>query len=172
MSTYHFYKGGYAVPYDAFGMVVLKKKVDIPALIASGVAGYSPLAVSGVKTALGSIGFDTADILEVFRVPAGFHVLGGGVRVTTVGDGTTSTIDVGVTTAAQTINGASAAYWLDDASLASATTLIFNGSTGATYTSFLQDCFIASGTIDILFNATDDEGAAIFDIWVYGAKAF
>ena len=128
--TYHYYKQGYAIPYDHFGHVVLRKHLDVPALIVSGAAGYSPLAVDEVRTALPTTGFGTADILNLFRVPAGFLVLFGGVKVTTAGTAS-STLDIGVLTAAQVAtNGVEAGYWLDAAVVSSTGNFPFDGSTG------------------------------------------
>jgi hypothetical protein len=171
MATYHYYKEGYAVPYDAFGMAVLRKRVDIPAIIAKGANG--PLAVSEVRTALPAIGFDTGDILQIFRVPLGFHALGGGVRVVTVGDGTATTIDVGVQSSTQTQHGQDIDYWLDAGPLSAAAVLVFDHADGDAFnTQYYEDVYITNGSIDIVFNASDDEGAAIFDIWVRGCKGF
>jgi len=167
-TTYHFYKQGYAIPYDAFGHVVLKKRLDVPALIASGAAGYSPLAVDGVRTALADTGFGIADILELFRVPAGFQVLGGGVNVVTVG---TDTIDMGVTSATQTQQGAGANRFLDDAPITATNVLMFDAADGDAWTTLVQDVYITNGTIDVLFN-TSAEAALIADFWILGCKVF
>jgi hypothetical protein len=171
-TTYHYYKEGYAVPYDAFGMAVLRKRVNIPKMISDGALGISPLAVADVRTALPAIGFDTGDILEVFRVPAGFHAVGGGVNVVTIGDGTASTIDVGVQSTTQTQGGQDIDYWLDAGPLSAANVLVFDHADGDAFNVYYEDVYITDGSIDIVFNASDDEGAAIFDIWVRGCKAF
>lgn len=177
MSTYHFYKQGYGVPYDHFGHCVLKQNLDVPAIIASGVAGYSPLAVSGVRTALPSTGFAATDILNLFRVPAGFLVLGGGARVTTAGSSTT-TIDVGFASATQTAVGVAATsadvgYWLETAVISATGNFPFDATTGTDWTPAtpFTDLYVTNGSIDLTFN-TAAQKLMIADFWVYGCKVF
>lgn len=184
-TTYHWHKQGYAIPYDAFGMVLLKKHFDVPALIASGAAGYSPLAVADVRAALPSTGFADGDSINMFRVPAGFLYLGGGCKVTTAGT-TTCTMDVGYLTGTQTARGVAsgdhgANTANDDAYLAigavSGTgSFNFDGSTGTEWVQNtdklpVTDLYVTDGSIDVLF-----ENAAqvllIADFWVYGYKAY
>lgn len=170
--TYHFYKEGYNVPYDAFGHVVLRKHLDVPAIIASGAAGYSPLAVSGVRTALPSTGFGVGDVLNLFRVPAGFLVLFGGVRVTTAGSSGTD-LDVGAVTAAEVATSAEAGYWLDAAAVDVVGYFPFDGSTGTDWSPAETEynLYITNGSIDLTFNSAADK-ALIADIFVVGCKVF
>ena len=170
--TYHWYKEGYNVPYDAFGHAVLRKKLDVPALIASGAAGYSPLAISGVRTALPSTGFASTDILNLFRVPAGFLVMFGGVRVTTAGTAT-GTLDVGAVTASQVATSAEAGYWLDAAVVSATGNFPFDGSTGTDWSPAATEfnLYITTGSIDLTFN-TIAQLALIADIFVVGCKVF
>jgi len=182
MATYHFYKQGYEIPFDNFGFCVLRKHLDVPAIIASGVVGYSPLAVGGVRTALASTGFAAADILNLFRVPAGFLVLGGGLKVTTAGSATT-TIDVGYATGTQTADGVAATgggantadvgFWLETAVISAVGNFPFDATTGTVWypgTPFV-DLYVTDGSIDVTFN-TAAQLTLIADFWVYGAKVY
>ena len=170
--TYHWYKQGYAVPYDAFGHAVLRKHLDVPAIIASGVAGYSPLAISGVRTALPTTGFGVGDILNLFRVPAGFLVLFGGVRVTTAGTSGTD-LDIGCVTTAQVATTGEAGYWLDAAAVDVVGYFPFDGATGIDWSpgETEYNLFITTGSIDVTFNSVADL-ALIADIFVVGCKVF
>ena len=174
-TTYHYYKEGYAVPYDAFGNVLLRRNVDVPALIASGAAGYSPLAVSEVKTALPSTGFAAADILQLWRVPAGVILLGGGVNVTTAGSATT--IDVGHASATGTMEeSAEANRWLDACPSATAAEYCFDTEDGNEWMGFdgsfgVQTLVIANMSIDITFNSVA-ETTLIADFWMWGYKVY
>lgn len=176
-TTYHWHKQGYAIPYDAFGMVTLKKTLDVPALIASGAAGYSPLAVSDVRTALPSTGFADGDSINMFRVPAGFLVLFGGVRVTT--GGTASCLmDVGFLSATQTATAVAAVaanddYWMLDVAVATTGNYIFNPAGEQTWNpaATFYDLYVTAGSIDVLF-AGAVQAALIADFWVVGAKAW
>lgn len=176
-NTYHFYKQGYEIPFDNFGMAVLKKHLDVPAIIASGVAGYSPLAIAGVRTALPTTGFASTDILNLFRVPAGFLVLGGGMKITTAGS-TTTTIDLGIISATQTAVGVALGtgdvnyYW--DACVTSAVgNKSFDGATGTAWSAEepFTDLYVTDGSLDITFN-TAAQLLLIADIWVIGAKVY
>jgi len=174
-TTYHFYKQGYALPMDAPSTVILKKHLDVPAIIASGALGYSPLAVAGVRTALPSTGFAATDILNLFRVPAGFHVMTGGMRITTAGSATT-TVDIGVVTGSTQLASAGddAGTWLETAVTSGAANLIFDATVGTTIppgAATPEDYFITTGSIDITFN-TAAQLTLIADIWVVGFKAW
>jgi len=172
MPTYHYHKQGFAIPYDHFGHCVLRQKVDIPAMIASGAVNLSPLAVSDVRTALPSTGFAASDILQLWRVPAGFLLRNVGVRVSTA-EGATCTADIGNSSTTQThLLGAAPAGYQGTLNLALATTqicLITDTDLGA---STVMGCvFITDGTIDITFGHADTE-TCIFDVWAVGCKVF
>lgn len=174
-TTYHYYKEGYAVPYDAFGNVLLRRHVDVAALIASGAAGYSPLAVAEVKTPLPSTGFASTDILQIWRVPAGVLLLGGGVRVTTLG--TATTIDVGHASATATMI-TTAAHDLWAAAIVSTATGYFNfdSEDGDEWYAFNgtygeQTLSIANLSIDVTFNDAA-ESTLIADFWMFGYKVY
>lgn len=174
-TTYHYYKEGYAVPYDAFGHVLLRRHLDVPALIASGAAGYSPLAVDGVRTALPSTGFAATDILQLWRVPAGVLLLGGGIRVTTGGSATT--IDFGHASATATMaEAAEADRWLDAADLTAAGYINFDTEDGNEWTAFdgnygAQTLSIGNLSLDITFNGAA-ESTLIADFWMFGYKVY
>jgi len=173
-TTYHFYKQGYAVPYDTFGHVLLRKHLDVPAIIASGAAGYSPLAVAGVRTALASTGFAATDILQLWRVPAGTLLIGGGFKVTTAGSATT--IDIGNISATETMAlGAEKDRWLDACAVAEDE---YNfdtedGDEWATVTAKhpLQTLYITNGSVDLTFNGAAEK-TLIADFWMFGYKVY
>ena len=175
MATYHFFKQGYDIPFDNFGFAILRKHLDVPAIIASGVVNYSPLAVGGVRTALPSTGFAATDILNLFRVPAGLHVITGGMRITTAGSATT-TVDIGCVAGSTQLASAGddAGTWLETAVTSAAANLIFDATVGTTIpplTVVAEDYFITNGSIDMTFN-TAAQLLLICDIWVIGAKVF
>jgi len=173
VATYHYYKQGYEIPFDNFGFAVLRNHLDVPAIIASGVAGYSPLAVGGVRTALPATGFAINDILQMFRVPQGFHIMTGGVRITTAGTAAT-TIDMGIVSASETANGAASGLLLTTAVTSAVANLLFDATVGTTIPATaidVQDYFITDGTISVKFN-TAAQLLLICDIWVIGAKVF
>lgn len=176
--TYHYYKQGYALPYNAFGHCILRQHLDVPAILASGAAGHSPLAIAGVRTAVPSTGFGDGDVLQMFRVPAGFLVLGGGIRVTTAGTAS-CTIDMGYATGGQTAvsvadsSNANDDYFIAIAAVATAGNFAFDGSTAADWTpdTPMTDLYVTAGTIDVTFeNAV--QLLLIADFWVYGCKVF
>lgn len=173
-TTYHYYKQAYAVPYDAFGNVLLRKHLDVPAIIASGAAGYSPLAVSEVRTALPSTGFAATDILQLWRLPAGVMLLGGGLRVTTLGGATT--IDVGH--ASENTHSGSAAVdrWLDAAVTTATGYFNFDEALGTVWAAAdgvfpTQTLSIGDMSVDITFN-TAAEKLLIGDFWMWGYKVY
>jgi len=172
MATYHYYKQGYAIPYDAFGHVVLKKHIDSPAIIASGVAGCSPLGVSNVRTALPSTGFGIGDTLQVFRVPVGFMAHSAGIRVTTP-EGAAATISFGYATATSVHTGAAATAGLIAAatSLNSAATIITAVGDAVGADALMGIVVIVTTTFDLVFAGAAVE-TAIWDIWVEGFKVF
>ena len=173
MATYNFYKEGYAVPYDAFGNVLLRRHLDVPALIAE--TDRSSLEVSSERTLLPSTGFASADILELWRVPLGTLLIGGGVRVSTLG--TATTIDVGNISATQTMAlGAEHDRWADQ--IVSTATGYFNfdtenGDEWATVTAKhpLQTLYVTNGSVDLTFNSAA-ESTLIADFWMWGYKVW
>lgn len=172
MTTYHYYKEGYAVPYDAFGHVLLRRHLDVPALIAE---TKSSLAVSNVRTNLPSTGFAIADVLQMWRVPAGVLLLGGGVRVTTAGSATS--IDVGHASATATmLETAEANRWLTTCLTAATGYFNFDSEDGNEWYAFdgaylAQTLSIANLSIDVTFN-TAAETTMIADFWMYGHKVY
>ena len=174
-TTYHYYKEGYAVPYDAFGNVLLRRHVDVAALIASGAAGYSPLAVSEAKTALPSTGFAATDILQLWRVPAGVLLMGGGVRVTTLG--TATTIDVGhASTTATMVATAEHDRWATQIVTTATGYFNFDCEDGDEWTAYdgnygVKTLSIANLSIDVTFNSAA-ESTMIADFWMYGYKVY
>lgn len=172
MATYHYFSEGYAVPYDAFGHVILKRHLDVPALIAQ--SDYSKLAVSNVRTLLPATGFAINDILQIWRVPAGITLLGGGVKVTTAGAATT--IAVGVTTSAQVAGGVLFDCWANAIPVPTTNEYNFDTEDGNVWACEdtkhpLQTLYITNGTVDVKF-LTVAETTLIADFWMWGYKVF
>lgn len=163
MATYRFKEGaGYPVDFGIRGGV-LKRTVDVPAIIAD---AKTLTTTAGVATALASTGFASADILQAFLIPQGFLLYQVGAFVRTVED-STLTLDIGIITAAQN-NWASGA----------ATNLMntWNGETAGAVlglvgdtlggTTYMSTLFITDGVISITFNNAAD--TIIFDVWAVG----
>jgi hypothetical protein len=94
-----------AVPYDAFGNVVMHKYIDVADLILN----PQKLALASTPTvpltAFAGFAGASADILNVFHVPAGFMIRFGGMYVQTADTAPTTKISLG-------IGGATAALML------------------------------------------------------------
>jgi len=175
MATYHYYKEGYAVPYDAFGNVLLKRHLDVPALRADSIINNSPLAVSGARTLLPATGFAINDYLQIWRVPAGTMILGGGMRVSTAGASTT--IAVGHVSATQTMAKTTEFdRWATTIPVPTVGYYNFDTEDGdewATVTAKhpLQTLYITNGTIDVKFQSVA-ETTLICDFWMWGCKVY
>jgi len=152
----------------------LRRHLDVPALIASGAAGYSPLAIAGVRTALPSTGFALTDILQLWRLPAGVMLLGGGLRVTTLGGATN--IDVGHASSNTHSGGASVNRWLDAAVTTATGYFNFDSKLGTNWAAVTteyptQTLTIGNMSVDITFN-TAAEKLLIADFWMFGCKVY
>jgi hypothetical protein len=173
MSTYHYYKEGYQVPYDAAGNVLLRRKLDVPALIAE--SEKSSLAVSGDRTLLPSTGFAIADILQIWRVPAGIMLIGGGVRVSTAGSATS--IDVGHASGTATmVETGESNRWLTTCLTAATGYFNFDCEDGDEWVAYdgnygVRTLSIANLSIDVTFN-TVAETTLIADFWMWGYKVY
>lgn len=173
MATYCYTNESYGIPERGPHRAAFMRHISIPDLISG-----QPLALSSaptVTTTFPSTGFASADILQVFKVPAGFCLRHVGVRVSTV-EGGAATMDIGCSSATQThllaadadgfCNTASA---IDLNTAASQITLVADGQLGPdTYTGVL---YITNGTIDITFN-TAATAVAVFDVWAHGYMAW
>lgn len=174
VDTYHWHKQGYAVPYDAFGHVLLRKKLDVPAIIASGAAGNSPLAISDARTALPSTGFASGDILQLWRLPAGVILLGGGLRVTTLGGATN--IDVGHASSNTHKGSAAVDRWLDAAVTTATGYFNFDEALGTVWAASngvcpTQTLTIGNMSVDITFNSAAEK-LLIANFWMWGHKVY
>jgi len=172
MTTWRFDEG-YAYPAGFQCAGCFRRNIDTPAMIAAGLDAGLINNSTGDPQSLESTGWGSADVLQAFRVPAGFALRFAGVRITTV-EGGTLTMDIGNASATQThrlaagaddyvgtINGNNTAgsggiypTLIDDADLG-----------GSTYEAVV---FITNGTIDITFNNAAD--AVIFDVWACGYR--
>lgn len=169
MATYRFKDRGAGMPYQAPGDAPFKKNINVPALIAD---AQSLENTSGVVTALASTGFAAADILQTFRVPAGFFLVSVGARVTTA-EGGAATADIGNASATQThLLAAAAVGYMGTFDLNSAVTQItLVGDTHIGYDNYPGVVFVTDGTIDITFN-TAATAVVVFDVWAVGWKCW
>jgi len=169
MATYRFTDRGVGMPYGAPGDAPFKKHIDIPAIIANPIALEN---TSGVITALASTGFAANDVLQTFRVPAGFLLTMVGARVTTA-EGGACTGDIGNASATQTHRlAANADGYMGTFDLNSETsqiTLIADEDVGGS--TYMGVVFITDGTIDITF-ITAATAVAVFDVWALGFKVW
>ena len=163
MASYCFFGRGAALPYDAYGVNVLKRKVDLPSLIAT---DYGKLALAASPTtALTSFTqFSASDVLELWEVPAGTLLLNMGVRVSTA-EGATCTADIGNASATQThLLTIDADGYMGTINLNSATNqiaLVSDAQLGCDNN--MGVLFVTAGSIDLTFG--HDTDAAIFDVW-------
>jgi hypothetical protein len=166
MATTYCFKGhGSALPYDAFGHAVLKRRVNIASLIAT---DFGKLALASAPTVglTSFTGFDgtASDVLQVFNIPAGTVVRVMGVRIHAAGTTSlTGALGTGASTA-----GFGAAFSLAGAQNTKQITLVTDAYgpdnvSGVVYT--------AADTLDVLF-----AGAAgitgTFDVWAECYKAW
>ena len=159
MATYTYKGEGYSLPYDAPGMQIVRRRLDIPDLIANG--GLALASAPSVPTSLAATGFAQTDILDIFHFPKGTLVKRVCARIVTP-EGGTLTIDVGVT-------GADADGFLDGSDM--------NGSAGTVYYTLdslgygtdnaLGYFFAADGAVSILFNNAAD--TLVADFWAEAA---
>lgn len=167
MAKYQYKGEGHGLPMSYGNKCLLQKKIDIPAMIAAGAkSGLALPSAPDTGVALPSTGFGATDVLEVFKVPKGTIVNGIGFYVIT-GQDDVCTIDVGVTSATQTEDGADADGWLNDGSIQTA------GVTGGTTDGTLSmgnntvpggELYITDGSIDVTFN-TAGTNKAVFVLW-------
>ena len=168
MASYAFKGRGAALPYEAPMMTVLKRNIDLPALVAT---DYGKLALAATPTVgLTSFsGFVQNDILEVFEVPAGTQVLGCGVRVTTL-EGATAAATLGFNSATQTALGVAATatdpnaygtFDLNSVKSLNIPQIALDGTVEG-----IGDIYVTAGSIDMVFTTNDTYAAAIFDVWV------
>lgn len=164
MANYNFKSDGYALPYEAPGFCVLKKRIDIPTLIANQSHGQALLDDDGNVLTLPATGFSNtnSDILRVFKIPAGTFVFGAGINVVTA-EGAVSVVDLG--------DGDDPNGWLaavDLNAVAAEVTQVADGYgpdnvSGVMYTS--------DDSLDLVWG-TDDTNAAIFDVWAMAVKVY
>lgn len=164
MASYCFTNRGAALPYDAPFHNVIRRKVDLPDLVAN--PGKLALAASPTVGLTSFTGFVQNDILELFEVPQGTKVKGVGTYVSTA-EGATAAATIGVVSATQTSQAAADA----DCFMAS----VDLNSTGyedetatdidATPDNYVRDVYITDGSIDMTFTTNDTYAAAIFWVW-------
>lgn len=164
MATYCFANRGAALPYDAPMLTVLRRKVDLPALIAD----PTPLALAATPTVnLTSFsGFVQNDVLELWEVPQGTKVKGVGTYVETAGDDTKAAT-IGVVSATQTTQLASDAdCFMNSVDL---TTEGYEDETAtdidASPDNYVRDVYVTDGSIDMTFTTNDTYDTAIFWVW-------
>jgi len=159
MANYCFKGEGYGLPYDAPGMQVLRRRLDVPDLISNG--GLALTSAPNVATALPSSGFAATDTLDIFKVPKGTLVKRLCCRIVTA-EGGTLTIDAGVT-------GADTDGFLDGVDMnASAGTVYYTtDALGYRTDNALGYFFAADGAVTIIFNNATD--TLVADFWAEAA---
>lgn len=173
MATWHYYKQEYALPMNFVGHTLLSKIVDMPAIIASGVAGHSPLAQSEVRTAVLSTGMPAADVIQLWRVPAGTFIRSVGLKVVTA-NALATTVSVGCNSATQTHllaaeGAAMMALTLINTAGHVAITAITDNACGSTDVE--GSVYITDGTIDLTL-AAQTWLAGVVTFWADVAKVF
>jgi len=177
MASYAFKGRGAAIPYDAPLQTVLKRNISFPDLIAN--PGKLALAASPTLGLTAFAGFENADVLELFEVPAGFLLQNFGLRCTTV-QGETSAFVVGYNSATQTALGVAATATDPNAYLATGDLVALGimdanmfGKVGRTGTlDNFADLYVTDGSIDMTFATAITYDVAIMDVWAIGQKVF
>jgi hypothetical protein len=167
MATEYQYKGmGNSLPYDAFGFAVLRRRVNVPALIAT---DFGKLALASAPT-VGLTSFTgfagaSSDILNIFHIPAGTMVISGGMRVVTSGTtSVTGELGIGGNTAALMVTATA----FDAAANTVVSTLNDQAFGGDNMQGYV---FAAADTIDCLF-ATATDILGIYDFFVVCHKVY
>jgi hypothetical protein len=169
MATYDFHGAGHALPYDASGFTALRKKVDLPALIA---APQNLALAATPNTSLTSFsGMVQNDVLNVFSLPRGFLVQVAGVRVTTA-EGATAAATLGYDATTHLgvadPNGLIATLDLNTAAATNGTYTLGEVSSAAGPDSVTGVVFDEAGNITMTFTTDDTYAVAIFEVFVAG----
>ncbi len=164
MSDYQFKGAGAALPYGAFGQVVLQKRVDVLNLIAT---DFDKLALTSAPTVglTSFAGFVAADTLEIFSLPAGTLVDMVGIRIKTVGTGS-ATISIGDDTQAA---GWIAASTPLDAAVDTTVITVKGDNYGST--SMEAKVYTSADGIDITFAGTTNIIGS-FDVFALATRVF
>ena len=162
MSTYQFLGETEAIPYGAPGYVVLKKFIDLGDLVTN----PQKLALaSAPNTPLSSFaGLATADVLQIFHVPAGFVVKAAGMYIEAADSvQPTGTLNMG--------DGASAAGYMVAEAMdgAGVTQTILTDAYGSS--NMESRIYTAADTIDMTC-ATQALVDATFHVYAMGFLAF
>jgi len=169
MADYEFYKEGAGVPYTSGGNPFMKRRLDIPDLVAN--AKLALTSAPGTPVNLPSTGFAASDTLELFQVPKGALIKRVGLYVVT-GEGAACTIDIGVNSATSTHSlAANDDGWEAAGSIQTAGVMLYtldNDEFGSD--NMMGQLFITDGNINVLFNSADTE-TAVVDFWVEGYMA-
>ena len=167
MAVEYQYKGmGNSLPYDAFGFAVLRRRVNVPALIATdfGKLALASAPTVGLTSFAGFVG-TSSDILNLFHIPAGTMVISGGMRIVTSGTASvTGEMGIGGNTAALMVTGTN----FNDSADVVVSTLNDDAWGGDNVQGYV---FNAADTIDCLFaGATDILG--VYDFFVVCHKVY
>jgi hypothetical protein len=169
MATYDFHGAGHAFPYDAPGFTVLRKKVDLPALIA---APQNLALAATPSTPLSTFsGMVLNDVLNVFALPRGFLIQTAGVRVTTA-EGATAAATLGydATThlGASDPNGLIATLDLNTAAATNGTYTLGEVSAAGGPDNVTGVVFDEAGNVTMTFTTNDTYAVAIFEVFICG----
>lgn len=157
MANYMFWGDGYALHFDTPGMVIPRRRLNVPDLISNG--GLALTSAPTEKTSLPSSGFAANDTLDIFRVPKGTLVKRVCCRIATP-EGATLTIDAGVTSA--DTDG-----FLDGVDMnASAGTVYYTpDAAGYGTDNALGYFFAADGAVTLIFNNSNVD-TLVADFWL------
>jgi hypothetical protein len=161
---YQFLGESAAIPYDAFGNVVMRKFIDVADLIAN--PGKLALTSAPTVPLTTFTGFDgtASDILNVFHLPAGFVLKVAGMYVETADTAPTTTLALGIA-------GATGAAML--ATVLTPATLLAHTIVTDAYgcDNVVAKGFIVADTLDAIFAVAKSIDAKIH-LFCEGYKAF
>lgn len=159
MATYQYFGDGYSLPYDAPGTIILRRRLNVPDLIANARLALTTALSTPVK--LAATGFAQNDILNIFLVPKGTLVRRVNLRIVTP-EGGTATVDIGIT-------GVDADGFMAGGNVnSSAGTVLYTPDTVAYGTDNALGYFCAANqAIGITFNNAVD--ALVADVWAEAA---
>lgn len=153
--NFNFKDEGYAIPYDALSWTPLRRRIDVPALIANQSHGQELVDDDGLVVALPSTGFAATNILRVFKVPAGTIVRLAGLNVLTV-EGGVATVDIG--------DGDDDDGYIAAGDLNALGATITTVALGYGADNVMGKFYAANDSIDILWN-TADTAVTVFDVF-------
>lgn len=164
MASYAFKNRGAALPYDAPFHGVIRRKVDLPDLVAN--PGKLATAAAPTVGLTSFTGFVLNDVLELWEVPQGTLIKNVGTYVSTA-EGATAAATIGVVSATQTSQLAADTDCFMASVDLNTTGYEFEGALDidATPDNISQELYVTNGSVDMTFTTNDTYAAAIFWVW-------